>query len=374
MPVSGGTTLKLVERALAPAQERVALLVALELALGVDAERVAGAEDVDLHRVVDDELGRHERLDLRRVAAEVGHRVAHRGEVDDAGHAGEVLHDHARGREGDLLRRLGLRVPRRERLDVLGADADAVLGAQEVLEQDLQGERQPRDVELRLQRVEAVDLVTCGRRPRARRGRRRSCQPCLQTTRGPATIPPRSRRPRARRPARQATVSGTVWPGRRIAIRPVRTSSESGAETGPRPGDQRLWPNVFGNTGVGRHAVAVAGQHAHVGQVHAHPPHGVVAQLAGEDPVAGQRVGREQQRLLGPRQRAEPAGRPRPSRRSPSAGRRPARRGAGLSRQRRDRDRADGRAAVAGAGPVPDPRPERRRWCRTSRPPARAAG
>ena len=44
---------EVVERALAPAQERVALLVALELALGVDAERVARAERVDLHGVVD---------------------------------------------------------------------------------------------------------------------------------------------------------------------------------------------------------------------------------------------------------------------------------------------------------------------------------
>ena len=97
---------EVVERALAPAQEGVALLVALELALGVDAEGVAGAERVDLHRVVDHELGRRERVDLRRVAAHLGHRVAHRGEVDDRGHAGEVLHQHAGGRERDLLARL----------------------------------------------------------------------------------------------------------------------------------------------------------------------------------------------------------------------------------------------------------------------------
>ena len=102
---------EVVEGALAPAQEGVALLVALELALGVDAEGLAGAEGVDLHRVVDHELGGDERVDLGGVAAEVGHRVAHRGEVDDRGHAGEVLHHDARGREGDLLGRLGVRVP-----------------------------------------------------------------------------------------------------------------------------------------------------------------------------------------------------------------------------------------------------------------------
>ena len=39
----------------------------------------------------------------------------------------------------------------------------AVLVAQQVLEQDLQRERQPRDVEARLQRVEPVDLERAAR-------------------------------------------------------------------------------------------------------------------------------------------------------------------------------------------------------------------
>ena len=49
---------EVLEGVLAPAQERVALAVALELELGVAREGVARAEHVDLHRVVDDELGR----------------------------------------------------------------------------------------------------------------------------------------------------------------------------------------------------------------------------------------------------------------------------------------------------------------------------
>ena len=87
---------EVVERGLAPAQERVALLVALELELGVALEGEPLGELVDLDRVVDHELGRHERVDLRGVAAEVLHRVAHGGEVDDRRDAGEVLHQHAR--------------------------------------------------------------------------------------------------------------------------------------------------------------------------------------------------------------------------------------------------------------------------------------
>ncbi len=158
-PGVGRDDLEVVERALAPAQERVALLVALELELRVALERVGRSEHVDLDGVIDHELGGYERVDLVRVAFHLDDRVAHRGEVDDRRHAGEVLHHDPRGRERDLLGRIGLRIPGGERLDVLFADRLAVLVAQQVLEQDLEAERKPRDVELGLQRVEPVDLV-----------------------------------------------------------------------------------------------------------------------------------------------------------------------------------------------------------------------
>ena len=87
------------------------------------------------------------------------HRVAHRGEVDDGGDAGEVLQQDARRREGDLARRLGARVPGGDGLDVGGRHRLAVLAAQQVLEQDPQRVGEPRDVEAALQRIEAEDLV-----------------------------------------------------------------------------------------------------------------------------------------------------------------------------------------------------------------------
>ena len=70
--------------------------------------------------------------------------------------------------------------PLGDRLDVVGGDGLAVLVAQQVLEQDLQRVRQPRHVVLRLERVEAEDLVATRRPPRGWRGRRRSLggQPC----------------------------------------------------------------------------------------------------------------------------------------------------------------------------------------------------
>ena len=82
-PGPGRHDAQVAERGLRPAQQLVALAVALVLALDVDRERAGAAPGVDLDRVVDHEVGGHERVDLRRVAAEVGHRVAHRREVDD---------------------------------------------------------------------------------------------------------------------------------------------------------------------------------------------------------------------------------------------------------------------------------------------------
>ena len=251
--------LEALERALAPAQERVALLVALELALGVDAERVARAEHVDLDRVVDDQLGRHERVDLAGVAAEVGHRVAHRGEVDHAGHAGEVLHHHARGREGDLLRRArpcgpSSRAPRRppcgrRRRPRCGAGSRAGPSARTA------GGRRRTSTGAR----PGGRSRSCARRPRGRHGRRRSSRTLslrvqksrFETTPGAAMNPPRSPRgPGSPSAACQATVSGTSSPGleQRDAAGPLQLGV--GTCAGPRPAAHSDLPNVWRNTGV----------------------------------------------------------------------------------------------------------------------------
>jgi len=151
---------EVVERALAPAQELVALAVALVLDLHVALERIGGAEDVGDHGVVDDHLGRRERVDPGGVAAEVGHRLAHRGEVNHARHAGEVLHDDARRGELDLLAGSGPGVPAGQRRDVVRGDILPVLGTQQVLQQDLQAVREGADVKaVTGDRIEPVDLV-----------------------------------------------------------------------------------------------------------------------------------------------------------------------------------------------------------------------
>src|SRR5690606_33841483 len=68
----------------------------------------------------------------------------------------EVLHHDACGRELDLGAGLRRGVPRTERLDLLARDVRTVLGAQQVLEQDLQAEGQ---LVVPLDRIDAVDLI-----------------------------------------------------------------------------------------------------------------------------------------------------------------------------------------------------------------------
>ncbi len=138
--------LEIAERRLTPAQEHVALAVALELDLVVALERIRAAVFIDLHRVVDDELRRGERIHALRIAAELDDGLAHRREIDDARHAGEVLHDDPSRREGDLVMRRRLRIPGEDRLDVAALHVNPVLEAQQILEEDLQRKRQAVDV------------------------------------------------------------------------------------------------------------------------------------------------------------------------------------------------------------------------------------
>ena len=154
---------EIAEAGLSPAEKRVALFVALKFEQRVHFESVGGAEFVDLHGVVDHEFDGLKRIDQRGISAELLHGVAHGGEIDDAGNAGEVLEQDAARSEGDFFFRLGVLVPGGERGDFFFGDVASVFGAQQVLEQDAQrkGQVLGRDA-LLIERVEAVDFVFLG--------------------------------------------------------------------------------------------------------------------------------------------------------------------------------------------------------------------
>ncbi len=155
---------KVLERLLAPAQKSVTLAVALELALGVVEEGRSVPVTVHLHRVVDHQLGRLQRVDPRRVAAQRPHRIAHRRQVHHRRHAGEILQQHAGRPERDLTGRLRGRLPAGQRLDVRGGHGVPILVPQQVLEQDPHGVGGSPNGEARLlQRLQAGDPVRAAR-------------------------------------------------------------------------------------------------------------------------------------------------------------------------------------------------------------------
>ena len=133
---------EILERVLPPAQEAIALAVALELPLDVGGEGLRVGEIVDLHRMVDDQIDRRQRIDLFRVAAEVHHGLPHRRQIDDRRHPGQILHQHSRRAEGDLAVRALVGEPGAHRLDVVDRHGAAVLQAHEIFQEDLQRHRQ----------------------------------------------------------------------------------------------------------------------------------------------------------------------------------------------------------------------------------------
>ena len=92
--------------------------------------------------MVDDHFGGVEGVDFVRVAAEGFHCFTHGGEVDDAGHTGEVLHEDAGGGELDFDAGFGGGVPAGDGLDVVCGDIGTVFGAEEVFPQHFQRIRQ----------------------------------------------------------------------------------------------------------------------------------------------------------------------------------------------------------------------------------------
>jgi hypothetical protein len=134
------------ESLLAPLEERVALAVPLEFLLHVALDRVRAAAHVDFHRVVDDQIDRHERLDALGFAAELLRGVTHRGEVVERGETRHVLEQDAREHERDLRSALGRGLPRRELAHVFLRHPLAVAVPKHRFEDDAQGMRHARNL------------------------------------------------------------------------------------------------------------------------------------------------------------------------------------------------------------------------------------
>ena len=61
---------EIAESFLSPFEEFIAFTIALEFHFGIAVECIGRGEEIHLHGVVDDQVNRHKRIDLLRVAAE----------------------------------------------------------------------------------------------------------------------------------------------------------------------------------------------------------------------------------------------------------------------------------------------------------------
>ncbi|MNJ64807.1 hypothetical protein D3C77_607840 [compost metagenome] len=109
--------------------------------------------------MVDDQVHGRQRIDSLRVGAGFGHGVAHGGEVDDGGNAGEVLHQYAGRAVADLVVRAAVLQPVGDGLAVIGPHGRTVFPAQQVFQQDLERKRQAADVAQAFRRFRQAEVV-----------------------------------------------------------------------------------------------------------------------------------------------------------------------------------------------------------------------
>ena len=134
-PGAGRDHAEIIEGILPPAQKRIAFAVALHLDIDVLLEGAGAGKPVDHHRVVDHQVHRGQRVDALRIAAGLGHRGAHGGQVDHGGHAGEVLHQYPGRAVLDFPVAAPLFEPGGQGLEVGFGNGLAVFPAQQVLQQ-----------------------------------------------------------------------------------------------------------------------------------------------------------------------------------------------------------------------------------------------
>ena len=162
---------EVVEGLLGPSQQRVPLAVAFYLLFYVAGVGVAKAEGVDLNRVVDDEVNGDEWVDFARVFTGALHRRSHRRQVHHSGHAREVLHEDASGKEGQLSVLGRRRGPRGKRGHAPVVGNSQLAQTQQAFEEDLDRHRQARGVSMPVlgKGVDGVDVELRACEPGRRR-------------------------------------------------------------------------------------------------------------------------------------------------------------------------------------------------------------
>ena len=123
------------ERALTPPQERIALVIALELAFDVRRNGTGSAEVVNHHGVIDHQIDRYLGIDPLLITAHGNHRVAHGRQIDHRRNTGKILHQHTRRAERDLCSGTPVSRPIGDRPRIVDSDRAVILVAQNILQE-----------------------------------------------------------------------------------------------------------------------------------------------------------------------------------------------------------------------------------------------
>ena len=144
---AGRDRLEIVQRLGTPFQKVIAFGIALIFDFDILFRRLGMAEFVDHDAVVDDQMHRDQRVDLRRVGFQRGHGIAHRSEVNYARHAGKILQQNAGRAILNFALRLGVLLPIDQRLHILHRNGKAaIFKTEQVFEQHLHRKRQARHI------------------------------------------------------------------------------------------------------------------------------------------------------------------------------------------------------------------------------------
>jgi len=134
-----GNHAKVLEGFLTPAEEFVALAIALELEFDVFKKCVGRAKAIDLDRMVDHQIDGYERIDFSGIAAQSMHGVAHGGQIDHCRHARKILEHYPGGLERHFHADGLMGVPKGQVFYVGFGDLVAVAIAEHGFEQDADG-------------------------------------------------------------------------------------------------------------------------------------------------------------------------------------------------------------------------------------------
>ena len=90
---------EIIKSLLPPPQELIALAIALKFNFRISPEGIRNGEEIYLHGMIDHQVNRNQRVDFLRVPTLSMYSRPHRSKVHHSWNPGEILHDHAPGKE-----------------------------------------------------------------------------------------------------------------------------------------------------------------------------------------------------------------------------------------------------------------------------------